>query len=246
MARRHIRSDFAPDVFVFPGGKADPRDIVAEERLDRPDQPNAGELSPGIGWPLIWLAAIRELFEEAGLLLARAAGSDGSPAGHGIEAGKLSAARDRVRRGEISMRDLAEQHDLIYEADRLLLFSNWVTPPILNKRFDTFFFLVRLRPGEEPVHADLHELTDSLWTRPEEALERYRAGSFPLVFATERHLQRLAAFPSVDELWTSTRAMPVRTVMPRWREQDGARTFLIPGDPGYVEGSGIIVDPVPG
>jgi len=234
LARRHIKSDFAPDVFVFPGGKASHDDVPAPGELDRADWPVLSPArEPAPGWPAIHMAAIRELFEESGIVLARS--SNGSPLAltddHDLGV-RFDHYRAEVREGTLTLSELARREGLVYQGGQLHLFSNWITPPVLNKRFDTFFFVTSSPEGQTAVHSDLHELTDSIWIRPEEALARYWAGSFPLVFATERNLERLAGMSSIEAVIESTGGA-VETVTPRWQDLNGDRRFLIPGDPGY-------------
>lgn len=235
MARRHIKSDFAPDVYVFPGGKADAGDAVDGEHLLLPKMLRLkGRGEPAAGWRAIVMAALRELFEESGLLLATDAGGAWAPLKPGLQ-DRLAAYRDRVRSSALSMVELAATEGLVFRGDHLYLFSNWVTPEVLTRRFDTFFFLARLPEGAEARLADEVELTHSLWISPSAALERFRSGDFPLVFATERHLQRLAAYRSLDDLWTATSRSVVEPVSPRWYMRQGERVFVIPGDDGYAE-----------
>lgn len=237
MARRHIKSDFAPDVYVFPGGKADAGDVIGEDCLALPALPRHTSVpEPRIGWEAVYAAAIRELFEEAGLLLAH--GADGEL----LDLESSAERRQRyakycgqVRRGELTLAALARREGLKLAGDTLLLFANWITPEIFTKRFDTFFFLARLPKAQHAHHADLRELTHILWIDPSIALARYRSGGLPMVVATERNLERLTGFDSVDALWLAYESLPTETVRPRWQTREGERIFLIPGDPGYED-----------
>ena len=191
MVRRHIKSDFASDVYVFPGGKVDDADAAGASAIELKRSPNATATEPACGWRALYLAAVRELFEESGVLLAPTAD--------------------------------------------LTLFSNWVTPPTLTKRFDTYFFLAKKPLGQEARHADLHELTDSTWITPEEALKRHRNDLFPLVYATLRHLQQLAGFDSIDGLFAFAETNDLTPVHPLPVMRNGHQEFVIPGDSGYDE-----------
>lgn len=237
MVRRHIKSDFAADVYVFPGGKVDPEDAAAGKALVLEQTPtHPQDLEPAAGWPALYMAAIRELFEESGLLLA--AHRDGRPLDLAQDADlkkRFDDYRALVRGGEMAMADLARREELSYRGDLLRLFSNWITPEFLSKRFDTFFFLAKAPAGQSPSHADTHELTASTWITPGEALAQYRQGTFPLVFATEKHLERLSRFDSLDAVWEAARREPIRPVMPRMVVREGEQIFLTPGDPGYED-----------
>lgn len=237
MCRRHIKSDFAPDVFVFPGGKADPKDALHAHLLDcsTPPPTYTGE-EPAIGWPAIYIAAIRELFEETGALLARHREKQTSFPTLSTEViDRLPAYREGIRSGSVTMADLAREEELLYMSSMLRLFSNWITPPVLKRRFDTFFFAVPLPEGQLPRHADLHELTDSAWITPSKALDDYRKGHFPLVFATERNLERLSRFDCVAAVRAGCERDEIQPVNPRWTMRGEERVFLIPEDPGYED-----------
>ena len=228
MVRRHIRSDFAADVFVFPGGKVDDADRDPQARSVC-DEGSGDALTDGMR--ALRLAGIRELFEEAGVLIASR--EDGKVVEFGGADGSLfEDYRRSVQDGEMSIVDVARVEGLTIETHRLLPFSRWITPPISHRRFDTHFFLALAPEGQEPLH-DARETTAGLWIGPRDALNRYHAGDFPLVFATEKHLERLAAFPTVEPLLASTAKADLTPVMPRPIEVDGEMQFLLPGDEGY-------------
>lgn len=233
MVRRHIKSDFAPDVYVFPGGKADPADAMSGDHLVMPAVPRlTGRDEPGVGWRAIFMAAIRELFEESGLLLARNSAAT-TPNTWLPDPDVLSRYRDQIRCGALTMRALARQESLTYSGDDLRLYCNWITPEILSRRFDTFFFLAQFPEGAEARLADSFELTDCLWVRPQAALERNAAGDFPLVFATERILEALSRYDSPAALWEAATVADIEPICPRWFEKEGEQVFVIPGDTDY-------------
>jgi 8-oxo-dGTP pyrophosphatase MutT (NUDIX family) len=224
MVRRHALSDFAADVYVFPGGKVDPGDRDA-----------AAIVSPRTGGEIdlvpFRVAAIRELFEEAGVLLAH----DTSHEILRFDAAnrlRYEASRLRVHAGDMSILELAREEGLELAAERLTPISRWITPESFPRRFDTYFFLAALPDGQEPLH-DAVETVDGVWIEPEIALDRFLRGEFPLVFATERHLERLARCPTPEEAAYGANLEPV---MPRPVKQDGRTVFLIPGDEGYEDG----------
>jgi len=232
MVRRHIGSEFAADVFVFPGGKVDPAD--RDPTMERYTKLHSDRATAGEGEVLhrsLRLAAIRELFEEAGVLLAWR--SEGQLVRFDGEQGtRFVEHRRRLQRGEMSMLDLAREEDLCFAADRLHAFSRWITPEILPRRYDTRFFVAYLPEAQEPLH-DAIETTEGLWISPKEALKRYASGEFPLVFATVKHLERMSAYRSVEELTASVSTVDLEPVMPRIVESGSETLFLLPGDPGY-------------
>jgi 8-oxo-dGTP pyrophosphatase MutT (NUDIX family) len=231
MVRRHIKSEFASDVFVFPGGKVDEADRSADSARFSIGHPGPEWGGDEDHWRAIRLAALRELFEEAGVLLAQ--GRDGRTL-HlaGPVNGRYQQYRRALHTGEISLVEIAEREDLIFALDALHLVSRWITPESFRRRFDTYFFVAYLPAGQQPDH-DQRETTESVWITPREALERAAAGEFPLVFATEKHLERMAQFASVEEFIASAATADLRPVMPRMVRNGEDVRFLIPGDEGY-------------
>jgi 8-oxo-dGTP pyrophosphatase MutT (NUDIX family) len=220
MVRRHVRSEFAADVYVFPGGKIDAadRDSALEPFLDArlsSDVPDA---------PAFRVGAIREVFEEAGVLL-----TTGSTP---LDGDLIDSFRSSLRRGEIGLKEIAPSANLRLAVSRLHPFARWITPVSMPRRFDTWFYVARFPAGQTPWHDEV-ETVDSLWISPDEALRRYRNGDFPLVFVTEKLLERMARYRSIDELIGSVTASDLQPVMPKVVERDGLRTFLLPGEPGY-------------
>ncbi len=233
MVRRHVRSDFAADVYVFPGGKVDAAD-TEPALLDRVDsEPHPLQHEDGREhWLALLVAAIRELFEEAGVLLARDREGGGVRFAAGSDE-RFDAYRDRVDRGEIRFLDMLVDEDLRLAGDRLHPFSRWITPVDLPRRYDTRFFVAEMPHGQEPLH-DARETTDGVWIAPEEALERSRRGEFPLVFPTEAQLRRMARYRSTEQMIAETSQADLQPVMPRVvAREGGAIGFLLPGDEGY-------------
>jgi len=231
MVRRHVRSDFAADVFVFPGGKVDEADFDPRLREHVSGHPSPECTVEGTdAWRGLRLAAIRELFEEAGVLLATR--TDDSLVKLTEDEDRFSWYRESLQKGSSTLLELAEAENLRFALDRLHPFSRWITPEPLPRRYDTRFFVAYLPEHQEPLH-DARETTDSVWITPRQALERFDAGDFPLVFATYKHLERMARFHSVEEMISATGASDLEPVMPRIIDRDGREDFLLPGDPGY-------------
>jgi hypothetical protein len=111
-------------------------------------------------------------------------------------------------------------------------FSRWITPEPLPRRYDTWFFVAELPDQQEPLH-DAVETTESVWISPHDALARSERGEFPLVFATEMHLKRLARFASITDLIPSATPQDLRPIMPRIVRSEAETVFLLPGDEGY-------------
>jgi len=234
MVRRHVRSDFASDVFVFPGGKVDEADRDPEARFHCTEPAEEPAQSPGMR--ALRLAGIRELYEEAGILLAY--GRDGQVLRFsGREKSLFEMYRRSVQAGEMSILDVARVEELSLATDRLHAFSHWITPVSSPKRFDTYFFVAVAPEGQEPLH-DRREVTAGAWIAPAAALDGFREGSFPLVFATEKQLERLDGYPSLDALVEATVLADLTPVVPRMLEANGETRFLLPGEPGYEDAAG--------
>lgn len=181
MTRRSASASFAPGAYVFPGGGIDALDAdpathaAAARRATQSDE----HLTQAI-------AAIRESFEELGILLARHA--DGRTAG-----AEDIAALDRHR----PLAAQCQARGLVLAADRVYVLARWTADRDLPRRFDVPFLVARMPEGQTPV-ADEKEQFEPVWVRPADALERHGAGNFFMIFPTIRTLQRLAKFASAD------------------------------------------------
>ncbi len=241
LARRSTRSAFAPNAFVFPGGAIEPQDAsaAAQSRMlglepERLAQEFRAEIAadlhsseppiePATARALL-VAALRELFEEAGVLLARTAAMQPiAIAEDAAEWERVSAERARVRGGELTFADLLGAHDWYADARELTLFSHWITPPSEPRRYNTHFFFAAA-PPEQAALADAFEMHDGIWIAPGDALARYRRGEMHLVYPTIKHLERLSAFDSLDAALRFARSKPIVTIMPH----DTADDFAIP------------------
>jgi 8-oxo-dGTP pyrophosphatase MutT (NUDIX family) len=222
MVRRHQASRFAAGAYVFPGGTERPDDRIEPsearelgldaEALHRAlaarDDPFAGHPDGGLS---LWLAALRELFEEAGVLLAERA--DGQPLDLEDPAAEahFAALRNRLQAGELSLPELARAERLQLSADRLAYFSRWITPISSPRRFDTRFFLAQVPAGQTAGHCQIETIAGA-WISPREALARHAAEELPMMSVTREHVQRLADFNTLPALVEFARTKPVRVV----------------------------------
>jgi len=245
MLRRHVDSDFVGGAYVFPGGKVDDLDRTAhaEEACEgRTDAEASALLGVAGGGLSFWVAALRECFEEAGVLLAYPEG-EGS-GGALVDAAvvevheRLRAWRVEVNAGRVGFLDACREEGLRLAVDRVHYFSHWITPELAPKRYDTRFFVTALPPGQVPVHDD-HETTDTVWVRPADALARARAGEFDLIFPTMKNLEAIARFATSTELLQAAAAAErVPAVLPRVVADERGFRILLPGDPGYGDAVG--------
>jgi 8-oxo-dGTP pyrophosphatase MutT (NUDIX family) len=205
MLRRHPRTAFG-SVHVFPGGVVDATDRAPDLDTVCPDLTDgaaSARLGMEAGGRAYWIAAIRESFEEAGVLLAR--GVDGEPVrfdGHADVQARFDDHRRAVHSGERSLLEVLQAERLVLTVDCVHYFAHWITPEGEPKRFDTRFFLARAPEGQAYAHDDA-ELIGSEWVRPGDALERHRTGDFPLIGPTSVCLRDIGRFSTCDELLAS-------------------------------------------
>src|SRR3979411_1027031 len=214
MMVRHYEIDFNSGALVFPGGSVDEGD---QEIISRPELYSGGEGLDGATLSFR-IAAIRETFEESGILLARPRGSntliDAKRAGE-IEAANRAALCD----GKITFLNVLTDNGLLLALDELVPYAHWITPEGMPKRFDTWFFLAAAPPEQAGAH-DGKESTDSIWVSPHEALEGGESGRFKLPFPTTRNLIKLGKQGSVKAALDDSRGKPVVTGLPDMTRQE--------------------------
>ena len=230
MVRRVIQSDFMPDVYVFPGGSVSADDRAAELARDvcMPIAPTAadpeGRTVSGSG---VRAAAIRELFEEAGVLLAYRNGE--ILAINEEDVPRFAAYRQAFNQRRGSLVELARAENIRLATDHLGYFAHWITPEGMPKRFDTHFFITTAPPEQEAAYDKL-ETSEGVWIAPAGALARCEQGTFPLVFATIHQLRDLAAFSNVKKALESTTIRHVATHMPVLVRENGVTRVYLPED----------------
>ncbi len=228
MLRRSPRSEFVAGVYVFPGGALDDADEAAGARVVGWDAARAARQGLDDGGVAHVVAGLRELFEEAGLLVARdAAGRPLVPdAARGV---RLAEHRARLNEGSTTMREVLEAEDLYLDASGLVYLAHWVTPIGPPRRYDTRFFCVRAPSGQRAAN-DEAETVDECWVRPLDALAAYDEGRFDMVLPTVSTLRSIAALPTVEAVLDYARGIErVDRVEPRVVERDGALIVEAPG-----------------
>jgi 8-oxo-dGTP pyrophosphatase MutT (NUDIX family) len=233
MRRPERGNDFRSGACVFPGGVVDAADAGLHGLCFGLDDAAAsrrlGEPSNGLDF---FVAAVRECFEEAGLLFA--CRPDGSPADLASRHDELRAWRGRLHRGAATLCDLCAALDLKLDLRETAYFAHWLTPVVRPKRFDTRFF-VRLAPPGQQAEPDFGEALELMWLTPAEALDPARG--LKLLNVTQRTLQELSRFATAQAAYDAALARRgVQRILPRpVRSADGSERFVIPGMPAYDE-----------
>jgi 8-oxo-dGTP pyrophosphatase MutT (NUDIX family) len=223
MVKRHHQIDFASGALVFPGGKT-----------------HAGDTDPAwaehcVGWNAfddeqrtLRIGAIREAFEEAGILMAEH--HDGR---HFADACELSV-REAVDRGETAFMDVVKGLGVKLRLDSLTVFARWITPVMMPKRFDTWFYAVRA-PADQVAVCDGREAVDAEWIAPAEVLRLAEAGERTVIFPTRMNVQLLAESMSAEDCVARAEARELVTVLPQVEKRGDSRFLVLPSNAGYGE-----------
>ncbi len=243
LLRRNRNQSFMGGAFVFPGGRMDNADEDPElldyisgvkQRevkawLQEPDIPEARAMG-------LFITALRETFEEAGVLLAYKESGRIICLEDEEISGRFSAHRRELYNHKISLRELAQKENLKYALDMLVPCAHWVTPEAEKRRFDTRFFITRIPEGQKPEH-DAVELTESRWITPGDALNEQKAGRLMLMPPTLMILTGLSEFSSAGEALEHAGSLAIRTILPQISMTADTICVKFPGDPEYsVEG----------
>jgi 8-oxo-dGTP pyrophosphatase MutT (NUDIX family) len=223
MVVRHHQIDFASGALVFPGGKVDAGDSDVRDRCHGVDGADDVALSLQAG-------AIREAFEECGILLARERGKNELVSAARLT--ELESYRDALVKNEISLLDFLVREDLILACDLLQPYAHWVTPTMMPKRFDTWFYLAEAPADHLAIH-DGHESVDSVWISPDEALSGAESGKYTVIFPTRLNIEMLGESNSVAHAFEMARARTLVTVLPWTEKRDDGVYLCIPDDAGY-------------
>jgi len=228
LMKRHALSGVLGGAHVFPGGKVDALDaeLDMQAHLDQPlpqlhaslNEADINERAAGA----LYVAALREMFEECGVLLAHGARG---------EAPDAQRAAALLRQGQ-GFNEVLAQLALRLHTRSLAPWSRWITPAspsVMNRRFDTRFFVSAVPAGQEAVH-DAHETTESLWLTPRDALQRYWSGDISLAPPQTMTLAHLARHAGVDSVLAAARGRQPPVVRPEPFDQEGMRLICYPGD----------------
>jgi 8-oxo-dGTP pyrophosphatase MutT (NUDIX family) len=223
MVKRHHKIDFMSGALVFPGGKLAPGDSDPRIRslTDGADHLDDIELAMAA-------CAIREAFEESGILLARMAGAQRLLSADEVE--PLSRFREPLNAETLPLADFLEQNGLKLAVDKLVRYAHWITPEMVPKRFDTLFFIAAAPEGQIGAH-DGYESEDSGWVTPHGAVSEPERWS--VVFPTRMNLQMLAESKTVADALSAAAARKIVPVLPWVEKRDGEPFLRLPPDAGY-------------
>lgn len=227
MVARNKGHKFASGALVFPGGKVDPDDSSSATRECHAGVETCDDVTLGLR-----ASAIREVFEETGILLGRHRDS-GQPVN-----GEAAAALDQSHRAGLlaeqkTMADVAKTEDLVLSADALAWFAHWITPAARPIRFDTHFYLAQMPAGQAGAH-DGDESVDSVWILARDAENEIRDKGFSAMFPTMLNLEMLAESATVSEALAATESRPVVPVIPVvQKDANGVKMVTIPANAGY-------------
>jgi glyoxylase-like metal-dependent hydrolase (beta-lactamase superfamily II)/8-oxo-dGTP pyrophosphatase MutT (NUDIX family) len=235
MLRRSKNAVFHGGAYVFPGGALDDADrhpsAVARVRGLAETEANArlGLAGDALAY---WFSAVRETFEESGLLLAVSDGPDPMPDERWRE---IAALRAEINAGSRRLADLLSRYSLMIPAGELIYFDHWITPPKRPRRFDTRFFIARAPVAQIASHDDA-EMIDTRWLRPIDALTQAERSEIELAAPTKFTLQMLARMSSVDEALDAMRALrEIPTRRPCIVQSAAGELTLRPGEAAYHE-----------
>jgi 8-oxo-dGTP pyrophosphatase MutT (NUDIX family) len=238
LLKRHEKSSFMGGNYVYPGGRVDRNDGSVElcslskgVTLEEAQKHLGGTFSPDESFAH-WIAAIRELFEEAGVLLAYDQRGNLFQLRDRDEREKFLHYRELLQKRKINIGEMAQKENLLLALDQLHYYAHWITPEARPERFDTRFFLARYPSGQEASH-DQKETTAGIWLIPQKALEENLKGDVILSPPTLKTLEDLSRFKSIDEVFNSQRKEDIRPILPILTKVTSGPLIIFPWDPEY-------------
>ncbi|MCA8888498.1 MAG: NUDIX domain-containing protein, partial [Parvularculaceae bacterium] len=223
MVARHEDISFAGGAMVFPGGRVDPGDRDGVWRQHSTGLHDDREIAAA------QVAAAREAFEEVGVLFARDAHGDFIS---GARTAALTDMRSIIEANDAEFLAMIRRERVTLACDAMHMFSHWVAPPGMHKRFNTLFFAARF-PAGQAVLEDGNEATESVWIEPREAINARERGERKIIFPTARNLDLLGVSSRVDEVFEFAARRPIRPITPKVAVRDGEKLLTIPADMGY-------------
>jgi 8-oxo-dGTP pyrophosphatase MutT (NUDIX family) len=237
MVKRSKKPPFE-NLYVFPGGKVD-QDDGSSKMYDLckglNDEKASSQLNIGSGGLAYWVAAIRESFEEVGILMADL--SDKQLGAGDSYNKKLKGYRDSINNGELTFYEMLVRESLDISLDSISPLSHWITPEIEKRRFNTRFFVAEI-PNFQTGEHDGRETTDSVWITPEDALKKAESGDMQMIMPTTKNLESCCGFNSVEELINVKKNIEPTdrpSILPKFFKKNGNWVGLLPGDDGYEQ-----------
>jgi len=238
LLKRHEKSSFMGGNYVYPGGRVDREDGSSEicflskgVSLEKAQKILGGALSPEESFAH-WIAGIRELFEEAGVLLAYDQTGKLLRLDDREEQKRLLHYRKLLQKDEITICELARKENLLFALDHLHCYAHWITPEARSERFDTIFFVARYPSGQEASH-DQKETTAGAWLTPRKALEENLTGEVILSPPTLKTLEDLSRFRSIGEIFDSLEQGDIKPILPVLTKISDHPLLVFPWDPEY-------------
>ena len=218
LLKRDHNASFVPGAYVFPGGRVDPDDwtkktlasvngLTTETAAARLGL--AGTSPPAIAY---YIAALREAFEETGILVGVGPNAQAPPtAAASVE---VEVLRNGLMEGSVSFNEALKHLSCRIDGSSIEYLAHWITPEREPHRFDTRFFAARVQTDAEPIF-DPREMTEARWLSPKEALARNQGGTLPMIFPTIDTLQRLADYTTVGDALRGIGGVSIPTLMPK-------------------------------
>lgn len=238
MLRRNLKSDFVGGAYVFPGGGVDAADAgPAAQRLafGLSDDEASERLNLASGGLAYYVACLRELFEEAGLLVACDEKGDPLRFADPEIVRRLAQHRRAVNSATMGFIEMMDTEATLLDLRGLAYLAHWVTPVGPPRRFDTRFFVALAPPDQTAAH-DAGETVADQWVRPLDALAAHASGELEMIFPTIRSLETIAHFSSSHEVLAYANSLTsIPRIEPRIIARDGVIEILIPGDEGFED-----------
>ena len=218
LLRRDRSASFVPGAYVFPGGRVDQADwtkttlarvdgLTPETAADRLGLTDTNP--PAIAY---YVAALREAFEETGILIGVGPNSEAPPTA--AEDANIEVLRNGLMEGHVSFTEALEQLSCRIDGSSIEYLAHWITPEREPRRFDTRFFAARVQADTKPMF-DPREMTDAVWVTPQDAISRNQAGTLPMIFPTISTLQQLADYATAEDALREIGNASIPTVLPR-------------------------------
>jgi len=240
LLKRHAQNVFMGGSFVYPGGKLDKEDsteeILARSRGVAEDEARQilGDDDPENVSIAYWIAGIRELFEEAGILLAYNKKNQLFSIDNEDVRQRFACYRNSLQKGEKSFLQIITEEDLTLALDQCFYYAHWITPEARNVRFDTRFFIARTIPSQE-ASPDEKETIEGVWVPPAEALQRNLEGTIALSPPTLKTLEDLSRFSSIHDLLDAIPEREKPPILPILLNPMANEVLIFPWDPEYAD-----------